>query len=540
MRFTIITIALFLAACSTQPQRGGTGPAGPDAAAGETRADGTGTGEADDGSVGVPDGHASATDAQAPDFEDAWQHIRAALEFERHVELRGVQDKLAWYRRNQEYLDRVSERARPYLHYVVSELERRGMPLDLALLPIVESAYHPFAHSRSRASGIWQFIPSTGRRYGLKQNWWYDGRRDIVAATRAALDYLEALHAEFGGDWLLALAAYNSGERNVARAVARNRKAGKGTDFWSLAPLLPRETRGYVPSLLAVAELLGNAEQHGMRWQYIPNVPYFERVDIDGQIDLATAASLAGLSMDELYTLNPGFNQWATDPDGPHYLLIPVERVEAFIAGLRALPAEERIAWTRHTIGEGETLAAIAGRYRTSAQVLREANGLRSNVIHAGDSLLIPGAKQAPEYYTLSADARRVRRGGSAGGDGQIHVVRRGDTLWDISRNYGISVDQLCRWNGVTQRTTLRPGQRLNVADPSGNSGHAVSVALEEPARVPASYTVRKGDSLWLISQRFRVSVAQLQEWNGLRKGSVLHPGQNLIVRPPAADAAGA
>ena len=539
MRFIIITTALFFAACSTQPPRGAAVPADPEIASADAWPEGAGTGERDGGDAGPHIG-APVADTQGAAFDDAWQHIRSELELERHAGLRSVQDKLAWYKRNQEYLDRVAERARPYLYHVVSELERRGMPLDLALLPIVESAYHPFAHSRSHASGIWQFIPGTGRRYGLKQNWWYDGRRDVVAATGAALDYLEALNAEFGGDWLLALAAYNSGERNVARAVERNRKAGKPTDFWSLAPHLPRETRGYVPSLLAVAELLDNAEQYDIRWQPIPDVPYFQRVDIDGQIDLATAASLADLSMDEFYTLNPGFNQWATDPDGPHYLLIPVDRVGTFTAGLRELPADQRITWTRHTIGEGETLTLIANRYRTNVQALREANGLRNNVIHAGDSLLIPAAKHAPEHYTLSADARRLRRGGSAGSsDGLVHIVHRGDTLWDISRRYGISVEQLCSWNGVAPRSTLRPGQRLKIAS-AGSAGHAVSVKLEEPARWPASYTVRKGDSLWLISRRFRVSVAQLQQWNGLRQGSVLQPGQNLIVKPPGTDAAGA
>jgi len=537
VRLIIITVALFLAACSTQPPRGTAGPAVPESAVADEQTGGAGTGEEDGSAAAVPNAGASV---HAAGFDDAWQHIRSELAFERHAEIRGVQDKLAWYKRNQEYLDRVSERARPYLYYVVSELERRGMPLDLALLPIVESAYHPFAHSRSRALGIWQFIPSTGRRYGLKQNWWYDGRRDIVAATGAALDYLQALHDEFG-DWLLALAAYNSGERNVARAIERNRKAGKDIDFWSLAPLLPRETRGYVPSLLAVAELLGNADRHGMRWQPVPNTPYFERVDIDGQIDLATAAALAGMTMDEFYTLNPGFNQWATDPDGPHYLLIPVNRVENFVANLRELPADQRITWTRHTIANGETLSQIADRHRISVQALREANGLRGNTIHVGDSLLIPGAKHAPEHYTLSADARRLRGGSTRpAGDGRVHTVSRGDTLWDISRRYGISVDQLCSWNGLAPRSTLRPGQRLNVAEPATDTdtGRAVNVALA--AAAPANYTVRKGDSLWIISRRFNVSVAQLQEWNQLRKGSVLQPGQSLIIKPPGTDAAGA
>src|SRR5690606_19652767 len=255
------------------------------------------------------------------------------------------------------------------------------MPEDLALLPIVESAYHPFALSPSRASGIWQFIPGTGRRFGLKQNWWYDGRRDIVAATRAALDYLEELHREFDGDWLLALAAYNSGERNVARAVERNRSAGKAIDFWSIAAHLPRETRGYVPSLLAVAQLLAEADEYGVRWLAIDNEPYFEIVELDGQIDLATAAGLAGIDIDQLYTLNPGFNQWATDPDGPHALLVPAERASAFRAGLATLPPDQRMAWRRHEIARGETLAAIARKYGTSVDALQQTNSLKGYLI---------------------------------------------------------------------------------------------------------------------------------------------------------------
>jgi membrane-bound lytic murein transglycosylase D len=470
------------------------------------------------------------------EFTDVWERIRANLELDRHAELASVQAKLAWYRRHQDYLDRVAERARPYLYYIVEQLEARGMPEDLALLPIVESAYHPFAYSPSRASGIWQFIPSTGRRFGLKQNWWYDGRRDIVAATRAALDYLEELHKEFDGDWLLALAAYNSGERNVARAVRRNRNAGKPIDFWSIAAHLPRETRGYVPSLLAVAELLAGADKYGVRWQAIDNLPYFEIVELDGQIDLATAAGLAGIDIDDLYTLNPGFNQWATDPDGPHSLLVPVERAAAFRDGLAALPPDQRVAWRRHHIARGETLAAIAHRYGTSVDALKRTNGLRGHLIRAGDSLLVPGPLKPLQYYTLSQHNRRYR-GLSRDGSGTLtYTVQRGDTLWDISRQYGVSIRQMCAWNGISARSILRPGQKLRL----DAGATVVKARLDRKTSTPAAYTVRKGDSLWLISRRFGVSVAELQRWNGLSRNSVLQPGQSLLIADPAAEATGA
>ena len=458
---------------------------------------------------------------------DIWKKIGANLDLPRHMEHRSVKGRLAWYAKNQEYLDRVVERSKPYLFHIVSEVEKRGMPPELALLPVVESAFHPFAYSRSHASGIWQFIPSTGKIFGLKQNWWYDGRRDIVAATRGALDYLEKLNREFDGDWLLALAAYNTGERNVARAIRRNRNAGKKTDFFSLR--LPRETKGYVPSLLAVAELVANPEQHGITWQPVADQPYFAQVDTGEQIDLAVAAELAGIKMDELYTLNPGFNRWATDPRGPHRLLLPVGKETSFLEKLAGLSPQERINWQSHEIKRGETLAGIAARYRTSVASLKSINNLRSDIIRQGVSLRVPVPKQALKHYTLSVDGRR-RRGLKDTGDGNqfIYTVKRGDTLWDIGRHYGVSVKQLTGWNGISQRRILRPGQKLNLW--LADDGKKSEAKTDKPTNDPFHYTVKKGDSLWLIAKKFNVTVKQLLAWNNLRKNKFLYPNQKITV----------
>ena len=473
------------------------------------------------------------------DINDIWQVIQKNLTLPRHTDRTSVKGKIAWYARNQEYMDRVAERATPYLYHIVGELEKRNMPLELALLPIVESAYQPFAYSPSRASGIWQFIPSTGKMYGLKQNWWYDGRRDIVAATDAALNYLQSLHKRFNSNWQHALAAYNSGERNVERAIKRNRKAGKHTDFWSLR--LPRETKGYIPSLFAVAEIVANPVKHNITLKPIPNKPYFTPVNLGSQIDLATAARLAGMSMDEIYTLNPGFNRWATDPQGPHRLLIPMAKAQQFEQNLAALPDSKRVTWQQHKIKKGETLGQIAQRYRTSVTALKQTNRLHGNLIRVGRSLLIPTAEQPMKHYTLSANTRKFR-GLKRTGDGKkyIYTIKRGDNLWDISRTYGISVSQLCNWNGVKRNKILRPGQKLTVW--IKNDGQETNakiipvVAKNDHANTNTNqdqhiqYTVKEGDSLWLISRRFDVSVAQLCNWNQISKRRLLQPGQNLVV----------
>lgn len=458
---------------------------------------------------------------------DLWEKIGANLNLPRHLDHRSVKGRLAWYAKNQEYLDRVSERSRPYLYHVVSEVEQRGMPLELALLPIVESAFHPFAYSRSHASGIWQFIPSTGKIFGLKQNWWYDGRRDIVAATRAALDYLEKLNRDFDGDWMLALAAYNTGERNVARAIRRNRNAGKPTDFFSLR--LPRETRGYVPSLLAVAELVASPEQHGIVWQPVPDKQYFAQVDTVEQIDLAVAADLADMSMDELYTLNPGFNRWATDPRGPHRLLVPVAREESFRGKLAGLSPEQRMNWANHEIKTGETLGGIATRYRTSVDSLKSVNGLRSDIIHRGHTIQVPIPREALKYYTLSVDGRRWS-GLKDSGDGEkfIYTVKRGDSLWVIGKRYGVSVKQLTAWNGISRNRYLRPGQKLTLW--FAESGNKAQSPAGQPARDPVHYTVKKGDSLSKIAKKFSVTLKELLAWNNLRKTDTIYPKQKITV----------
>ncbi len=464
-------------------------------------------------------------------YQNLWIMIKDELQFDRNISQRSVKDKIRWFARNQEYLDRVADRARPYLFHVIERLKERDMPLDLALLPIVESAYHPFAYSPSRASGIWQFIPGTGKRYGLKQNWWYDGRRDIVAATEAALDYLEMLHKRFKGNWFHALAAYNAGEGNVEKAIRRNKRAGKKTDFWSLR--LPRETRGYVPSLLAVAEVLKNNQKYKIQFKPISNKPYFESINVGSQIDLATVSDLSGLTIDEVYTLNPGFNRWATDPKGPHQLLIPIDKASVFKQKLAALPQSERMTWKQHKIREGESLSQIAARYNTSVSTLKQTNRLRGNLIRAGRSLLIPSSKKSSKYYSLSANARKFK-GLKKSGDGKkyIYTVKRGDNLWDIGRHYGISVKQLTAWNGISRKSILRPGQKLAVwvkdADNS-TEGELIKAVAEKPSG--NSYIVKRGDSLWLIARKFDVRVKDLLKWNNIKKDKHLQPGQSLIVQ---------
>ncbi len=460
---------------------------------------------------------------------DVWQRIRTGFQMDLINDNRRIQSQRNWYARHQNYLDRVTDRAERYLFHVVEELEKRDMPLELALLPIVESAFDPFAYSHGRASGMWQFIPGTGKRFGLAQNWWYDGRRDVVASTRAAMDYLSYLNKRFDGDWLLALAAYNSGEGNVRKAVKKNRRRNKATDFWSLD--LPKETRAYVPKLIALAQLVNTPGKFNVSFQPVANKAYFAQINTDSQIDLAQAAELAEITLDELYLLNPGFNQWATAPDGPHWLNVPVDNANLFEENLLQLPANKRVRWERYTIRSGDSLIKIANRFQTTASALRNINNLNNNKIRAGHVLFIPVASKATEHYALSASQRLISKQQAPAKSGKtkiVHTTRSGDSFWKISRQYGVGMRELARWNSMGTTERLRIGQKLVIWTKPQQVASNASPAADRKIIRQVGYRVRSGDSLARIAQKFNVSIAQIESWNGINRKKYLQPGQSL------------
>jgi membrane-bound lytic murein transglycosylase D len=473
---------------------------------------------------------------------DLLVRLRSGYALDLDVEDPTVQREREWYARNQAYLDRVFLRADRYLHHIVGEIEERGMPAELALLPIVESAFDPFAYSHGRAAGLWQIIPGTGKRLGLTQDWWFDGRRDVLEATRAALDYLEQLHEQFDGDWLLAVAGYNSGEGNVARALKKAAAAGRSQDFWGIKSYLPVETRTYVPRLLAVAELVADPAAAGVTLPKLANEPHFDVVDTGGQIDMALAAELAGIDTTALYELNAGVNRWATRPEGPHRLLVPTGQAEELAAALAQLGERERVQWTRHRVKSGETIGGIAERYQTTPAVLREVNSLRGNTIRAGDYLTIPHALQSLDRYTQSADARAARiESTPRNGERREHVVEAGESLWSIAGVYDVDVRRLASWNAMAPGDVLSVGRALVVWTEApariaaGATAEAALVRTDSAAGFAANgrireitYVVRRGDSLSAIADRFRVTVARLLEWNAGAGDKYLQPGQRL------------
>ena len=463
--------------------------------------------------------------------KDIWQRIRNGYQFDPNISNKRVDAEIRWYTKHPAYLNRTFTRGEPYLHYIVEEADKRGVPLELTLLPIVESSFDPFAYSHGRAAGIWQFIPGTGKQYGLKQTWWYDGRRDVPAATQAAFNYLEDLAKTFDGDWLLALAAYNSGAGTVLRAIKRNKAKGKPTDFWNLR--LPKETRAYVPRLIAISKVVATPEKYNISLKPIANEPRFTVVKLDSQIDLAKAAELAEISVDELYLLNPGFNHWATDPEGPHKLVVPLDKEIIFKERYAALPEDQRIKWKRYVIKQGDSLIKIAKKFKTTTAVLKDVNNFKGSLIRAGKAMLIPSSYQPGEYYAFDSTnrlAKKQARGGKSGSKKLSYTARKGDTLWDIAQEYKVSVRKLASWNGMAPTDVLKPGKKMVIWAKTSKSTSASSTSSSPGIVRKVGYRVRRGDSLYRIASRFNVSVNQLAKWNSLRQSATLYPGQRLNV----------
>ena len=353
-----------------------------------------------------------------------------------------VEYEIQRYLKHPEYLVKLQRRASPYLHFILDEIESKQIPGELALLPIVESAFLPHAISSSKAAGLWQFMPATGRFFGLKQNWWYDGRRDIYTSTRAATHYLKQLSNSFDDDWFLALASYNAGKGNVRKAIRKNEKKGLMTDYWSLP--LSKETKTYVPRLLAIAKILANSENYNIPLLEIPNTPYFSVVDIHSQIDLTIAAEMANTSLDEFFILNPAFKRGSTDPDGPFHLLVQHDKAETFKTKLANTHKKDRMKWVRHKIKAGENLGLIAKKYNTTVNALLKGNHLANSHIRAGKYLLIPASL-----------------GRTHPSSKKLYTVRKGDTFWDIARQFDIRSKDIANWNNISLNKILRPGQKL-------------------------------------------------------------------------------
>jgi membrane-bound lytic murein transglycosylase D len=466
-------------------------------------------------------------------LENVWERISNGLTFTSEHENEKILKEMAWYLSNQDYLLQVNERAAPFLYEIVEEIERRHLPMELALLPVIESAFNPKASSRNQATGLWQFMSATGNSMGLKQDWWYDGRMDPLASTLAALDYLETLYNRFDNDWLLALAAYNAGQGNVQRAIDTNKSKSLPTDFWSLP--LPRETQAHIPRLLGLARLISDPEANGFKLPMIENAPAVVKFDLGRQVDLAMAAQLAGLDAEIVYNLNPGFKQWATHPDGPHELLIPISHAENFNLALAKLPTSEVVTWDRYQVQSGDTLGSIARRYRTQVAVLQQVNDIKNSRIIAGESLLIPRSYSATA--PLSLPNAPVYLGGTTNAPQTVasrtHQVRSGDSLWKIANRYNLQLETLLALNNISTDSVLKPGQELKLQAGSGLEGSE----QQGTGLQLVQHQIRRGDTLSQIARRYNVKLADLTLWNDIEENSILRPGQQLIIHLPQSDA---
>jgi membrane-bound lytic murein transglycosylase D len=479
LRFTVLAALLSVAGCASIPDSDSSGQAapGPDSPQKSSASQ-----KAMPGAINTTlalDSGDQIMDAK--EYSDLWERIRSGYAMPAlDSHLVGVHER--WFERNPEYVENMVSRARYYLYYIVEEVEKRGMPMEIALLPAIESAYKPHAYSRARAAGLWQFIKSTGRVYGLEMNWWYDGRRDVMASTQAALDYLEKLHEQFN-DWQLALAAYNCGEGKVERLVNENRRKGLPTDYASLKKL-PRETKNYVPKLMAMANIVADPDKYGLKLTAIPNTEYFARIETDGQIDLGVVARLTEMPVDELFMINPGYQRWITDPKGPHALLVPADKKDSVIEGLSKLADADRVQWARHEVRRGDTMSRLAGRYNVTVEAIRSSNNMANNHLSVGQNLLIPvsankvalAAVQPPTYVRSS-----TTRSSNASGKSVkiVHRVRAGESLWSIARKYRVYVHQLREWNLLDDgESALKLGQRLLIWTNRGSgvsAGRALS-----------------------------------------------------------------
>lgn len=440
---------------------------------------------------------------------DLWDRIRAGYQLDLENLPSSVTKQRQWYIDHPQHLEIVLNRARPFIHYVTERLEHAGLPLELALLPIVESTYDPFAYSASHAAGLWQFIPSTAHQYGLERNRWYDGRRDLVASTQAAIDFLTYLNQRFKGNWWHALAAYNSGEGSVGKAIRNNKKNGRSTEFWALK--LPKETRNYVPQLIALASIIKEPGRFSITLPVMEDKPIFDIIQVNNQISLTTVMDITDTDEWTFSQLNAAYRRSITPPEGTYSLLIPIEKSTSLTDYLASTDHKYWTPYTEYAVSSGDTLSDIAVLFETQTRIIKKANGLTSDRLKIGQTLLIPqdnsdiiiGSSRLTRFHTLK------------------HTVRPGDTLSEIAQHYGTSIKNLRRQNSI-KGDIVKIGAVLEIQTKAKASS---VIGLRK-----FSYKVRRGDSLYLIAKRFSLSIVDITKWNNLNSEKYLQPGQKLTL----------
>ena len=454
-----------------------------------------------------------------------WDLIEADYKFApRLYHNRRVKAQIDFLMARKDLLLSINDRAHPFLYYIYEEIDKRGLPMELALLPAVESTYDPYAYSPAGASGLWQFTRSTGKAYGLIDGWWYSERRDLEASTQAALDHLEDLY-DYYDNWELALAAYNAGPRRVNRAIAYNRKYKRPTDYWHLR--LPRETQKYVPRLIAYSHLFSRPHRAQLGITPIDAISYWTKVASPHQLSFAELIETADLDEEEFFLLNAAHNQWLSPPSQGS-LLIPVDDEEKVKEVIANMEFGDETRWLSYQVQHQEEVTDIADRFGITRDDIAELNDIKK--LAAGQYIILPLDRdnQNIDFSQLEAGPPQyVERQYSH----LYHRVRRGDTLWGLSRAYGVSIQQLQQWNRLKSSRLIYPGQNLIVAQRFSAAEPAVYLAADYNRKVMRSvyYRVRRGDSLHSIAAKFNTSPSDLAKWNASRaRAKYIYPGQSI------------
>lgn len=442
---------------------------------------------------------------------NAWAVLRQQFALGHETLRPEVKEQLRWLSAHPHYIQKIAEQSEPYLYFIISEIKKRKLPGELAILPMIESAYNPFAYSPAGAAGLWQLMPGTGSGLGLKQDWWYDGRRSISLSTQAALKYLSYLNRYFKGNWILAIAAYDSGQGKILKAMQSNKQYQRKINFWSLN--LPLETKKYIPRLLAIAEIIKNPERYHIKLPDFPYEPYFEEVDIKGQIDLNQAAQMANMSYEQLIRLNPGYNRWVTAPYEPYHLLLPVNKKPIFVNKLKRLPEEERVNWVRHQVQKGETLSHIALRYHTTVGLIKKINNIESTPLTTKQKILIPGNN----LTTVPVNPKKINQIDNSTNSKYrrvIHIVQKNDNYLSISKLYNVSPGQIRFWNNLASANKIPVGKQL-----------IIWKRIASPAGI---YIVKKNDTLGQIAKTYQLSLNEIIKLNPDLNSRIIKPGQKI------------